>query len=114
MEAYRDGSPDLEAQLQRALAAEKISASVHSSTYGETDGCGGYHAASFDIQVSVQVKSISERADLQALAARIAPIVQQIHKQTQGIPSLGRNQIIFVANSVTFAWDADQQACQQP
>ena len=69
--AYGPGSPDLEAQIRQALAAEQISASVHSSTYGETGDCGEFHAASIDIAVTVQVKSITDRAELEALASQV-------------------------------------------
>jgi hypothetical protein len=112
MEAYRDGSPSVEAQIQQSLAAEKISANVHSSLYGETDGCGTFHAASLDIEVTAQVKRISERAELEALATRIDAVIQQAHAQTKIAPNLGRHQIIFVANDTTCRWDAEQRACQ--
>ena len=112
MEAERNGSPELEAQIQQALAAEKISASVHSYTYGETDGCGIFHAASLEIEITAQVKSISERAEMEALATQIAAIAQRIHGQTRVEPHLGRHQIIFVANNATCRWEAEQRACQ--
>jgi hypothetical protein len=112
MEDQRNGSPDLEAQIQQALAAEKISASVHSYTYGETDGCGIFHAASLEIEVTAQVKSISERAELEARATQIAAIVQRLHDQARVEPHLGRHQIIFVANNATCRWETEQRACQ--
>jgi hypothetical protein len=113
VQAHGEGSPDVDAQIRQALAAEQISASVHSSTYGE-DGCGVYHVISLDVEVTVQVKSIAERAELEALVPRIEAIVQQIHEQTRVAPNLGQRQIIFVANDTTCRWDAEQRTCQQP
>jgi hypothetical protein len=112
MEANRNGSPAVEAQIQQLLAAEKISASIHSSIYGETDGCGIFHAASLDIEVTAQVKNITEHNKLEALATRIDAVIQQVHAQTKVAPNLGRRQIIFVANDATCRWDAEQRACQ--
>jgi hypothetical protein len=86
---------------------------VRSSSYGETDGCGAYHAASLDLEVTVQTSSIAEPDQLEALAIRIDQIVQQIYQQAKAAPNLGRRQVVFVASNGTCRWDAEQRACQQ-
>jgi hypothetical protein len=111
-QAYRDGSPDAEAQIRRALATEAISATVRSSTYGETDGCGVFHAAALDIEVTVQVENLADRGALGAQATRISAIVRQIYERTRFAPNLGRRQVIFVSSGATCRWDPDRGACQ--
>jgi hypothetical protein len=111
-QAYGAGSPDIEARIQQTLAAEQIDASVRSSTYGENDGCGAFHAASLDIEVTAQAKTITEHGQLEALVREIDAVVQQVHEQIKVAPNIGRRQIIFEANGTTCRWDAEQRVCQ--
>jgi hypothetical protein len=111
-QAYGDGEPDVESRIQQALATHAISAAVRSSTFGEIDGCGIYHAAALDVEVSARVSSLADQGTLQALATRIDETVRQIHEQTGAAPSLGRRQITFEADGATCRWDAARGACQ--
>jgi hypothetical protein len=111
-QAYGSGSPDVEARIQQALAAANITARVRTGTFGETDGCGVFHAASLDVGLVVQARDLADQAALAALATQIDGIVRQVHEQTRVAPNLGKLQISFTASGATCAWDAGSRVCK--
>jgi hypothetical protein len=111
-QTYGPGSPAFERQVAQVLATAGITATVRTSTFGETEGCGEFHIAALDVLVTAQARDLADQNALGVLAARIDTAVRQIHEQARVAPNLGNFAIVFESGGATCRWDAGSKVCR--
>jgi hypothetical protein len=85
------------------LTASGLEGSVQASTFGENDGCGGYHAMSVDYMFTVQVPDLEASGDLASKAAAVLGIAQRFVDASPA-PNLGKLQLTFQRGSQQCSW----------
>lgn len=78
------------------MAAAGLEGDAQAGTFGENDGCGGYHAMSVDYVFTVQVENLEAGDDLARKAARILDIARRFVAESPA-PNLGKLQLTFQA-----------------
>ncbi len=114
--AYGAGSPEFEAAVRQDFAADAISGTVQTSSYGETYSCdNSYHAMSLDVELEVQAADLGDQAALAALAEKIDAIVRK-EMQVSTVPNLGNFHLTFVnpAQPGKCPWDFENKQCLSP
>jgi hypothetical protein len=106
--AYGPPQPGAASQVQEALAEMNITAKVEAGSYGETDGCGGFHLMSIDFTVSVETQTQLDREGQENLVKQILPVLREF-----GRPNLGYSPIIFDPGGDTCVLNQGQgEVCQ--
>jgi hypothetical protein len=107
--AYGRVTPEFVDQVQEALAAAGLTGTVEASTFGETDGCGAYHAMSVDYVFAVQVESLDASDELEGVGAQILEIARRF-VEAGPAPNLGHLVLTFEADGQRCRWSYDAGA----
>jgi len=101
---YGTVPPEFITQVQAAMAAAALEGSVKASTFGENDGCGGYHPKDVDYIFTVQVENLDAGEDLAGKGADILEIALRFVDESPA-PNLGKLELIFQeANTRKCVW----------
>ena len=101
--AYGTVPPEFIGQLQEAMRAAGLAGSAQASTFGENDGCGGYHAMAVDYVFTVQVESLGSGTELASVGERVLEIATRFVNASPA-PNLGHLRLVFRSGDQECQW----------